>query len=100
MSKSDFIVIPSRIESIPVVLSDAMKSDKPVVLSNVGDMGKLGFEYKIGFIQEPNAKSLAKGLQSAINSNENTRSSFHKGMKDLRDYLDLEKSVLTFIKSI
>ena len=100
MSKSDFIVIPSRIESIPIVLSDAMQSDKPVILTNVGDMGNLGLEYKIGFVQEPNAKSIAEGLQLAINSNQNDRASFHKGMKDLKDYLDLEKSVLTFIKSI
>jgi len=100
MSKSDFIVIPSRIEGIPVVLSDSVQSKKPLVLTNVGDMGRLASEYKIGFLTEPNAKSLAKGLQSAINSNENDRSSFHKGMKDLKDYLDLEKSVLTFIKSI
>jgi len=100
MTKSDFIVIPSRIESIPIVLSDAMKSAKPVILTNVGDMGKLGSEYKIGFVQEPNAKSIAEGLHLAINSTQNDRLTFHKGMKDLKDYLDLGKSVFTFIKSI
>jgi len=100
MSKADFIVLPSRIEGIPVVLSDAMQSDKPVVLTNVGDMGNLGSEYKIGFVQEPNAKSIAEGLHLAINSNQNDLSSFHKGIKDLKDYLELKKSVLTFIKSI
>ena len=39
MSKSDFIVIPSRIESIPIVLSDALQSNKPIILTNVGDIG-------------------------------------------------------------
>ncbi len=100
MSKSDFVVIPSRIESIPIVLSDAMKSNKPVVLTNVGDMGKLASKYKIGFIQEPNAKSLAEGLRSGIKLDQYEGQSFLKGMKELRDYLDLKKSVETFIKSL
>jgi len=100
MSKSDFIVIPSRIESIPIVLSDAMKSNKPVVLTNVGDMGKLASKYKIGFIQEPNAKSLAEGLRSGIKLDRHERQSFLKGMEELKDHLDLKKSIETFIKSL
>jgi len=100
MSKSDYIVIPSRIESIPIVLSDAIKSDKPVILTNVGDMGKLASEYKIGFVQEPNAKSIAEGLSSGIKLNQHDMKSFQKGMKELSNYLDLKKSVYTFIKSL
>jgi len=100
MSKSDFVVIPSRIESIPIVLSDALQSNKPVVLTNVGDMGKLASEYKIGFVQEPNARSIAEGLRSGIKLDQHEKESFLKGMNELMDYLDLKKSVKTFIKSI
>jgi len=100
MSKSDFIVIPSRIESIPIVLSDALQSNKPIVLTNVGDMGKLASEYKIGFVQEPNAKSIADGLRLAINSKQNKRQSFLSGMDGLKNYLDLKKSVKTFAQLI
>ena len=100
MSKSDFVIIPSRIESIPVVLSDSMQSKKPVVLTNVGDMGMLASQYKIGFIQKPNAKSISDGLRLAINCEQKQREGFLSGMNELIDYLDLKKSVKTFIKSI
>jgi len=100
MSKSDFVVIPSRIESIPVILSDALQANKPVILTNVGDMGQLGTKYRIGFVQEPNANSIADGLRLGIKSSQNERQSFLKDMEGLRDYLDLHKSVKTFINSI
>jgi len=100
MSKADFVVIPSRIESIPIVLSDALQSNKPVVLTNVGDMGKLASEYKIGFLQDPNAKSIAEGLRSGIKLDESDKQSFLKGISELKEYLDLNYSVKTFVKSI
>jgi len=100
MLKSDFIVIPSRIESIPIILSDALQSKKPIILTNVGDMGRLASEFKIGFVQEPNAKSIAEGLRSGIQLNQHEKKSFLNGIDGLKNYLDLEKSVKTFIKSI
>lgn len=100
MSKSDFIIIPSRIESIPVVLSDCLQSKKPLVLTNVGDMDRLASQYNIGFVQEPNSKSISDGLRQAIKSDQKQRERFLSGMNELMDYLDLKKSVKTFIKSI
>lgn len=41
MLASDFLLIPSRIESIPVVFSDAMKLDLPVIATPVGDLQAL-----------------------------------------------------------
>jgi len=100
MSKSDFIVIPSRIEGIPVVLSDSLQSKKPLVLTNVGDMGRLASEYKIGFLTEPKASSIADGLNIAINSSQEEINSFLVGINGLKNYLDLKNSVKTFIKSL
>lgn len=39
--RADWVLIPSRIESIPLVLSDALKAARPVVVTDVGDMGQL-----------------------------------------------------------
>jgi glycosyltransferase involved in cell wall biosynthesis len=100
MSKSDFVVIPSRSESIPLVLSEAVQSKKPILLTNVGDMGNLASKFNIGFIQEPNAKSIAEGLRSGIKLDQHERQSFLKGMQELEDFLDLQKSVRKFINSI
>lgn len=39
--RADWVVIPSRIESIPVVFSDAVKLGRPVVATPVGDLPQL-----------------------------------------------------------
>jgi len=100
MSKSDFIVIPSRSETIALVMVEAIRTKKPLVLTNVGDMGSLVTKYKIGFVVEPNAKSIAEGLRLAIKSDQKERKSFLLGMKDLENFLDFKKSVKTFVESI
>ena len=38
---SSAVLIPSRQESIPVILSDALQLGRPVIVSDVGDMGTL-----------------------------------------------------------
>jgi len=100
MSKSDFIVIPSRIESIPVVLSDVMKSKKPVILTNVGDMGDLASKYQIGFLVEPDASGISDGLRLAIKSDKNELDSFQPGMQELKNFLDVKKSIKILMKNM
>lgn len=39
--RADYVLIPSRVESIPVVFSDAMKLGRPVVSMPVGDLPQL-----------------------------------------------------------
>lgn len=41
IAAADFLVIPSRIESIPVVFSDAIKLECPVIATPVGDLPSL-----------------------------------------------------------
>jgi len=41
IARADWVLIPSRIESIPVVFSDAMKLGRPVVAMPVGDLTRL-----------------------------------------------------------
>lgn len=100
MSSSDFIVIPSRIESIPVVFSDAIQAEVPVVMTNVGDLGKIGNEYKVGFVTDPTPQSLASGIKMAIKSNNDERKSFRNRLKELKKMFDLEESVKTFSNCI
>lgn len=45
---ADYVLIPSRIESIPVIFSDAMKCQCPVVCMPVGDLPRLLSEYSVG----------------------------------------------------
>ena len=59
----DFLVIPSRRESIPVILSDAMQIGTPVVVSDVGDQGRVVREGNLGAAVTPgDAAALARAL--------------------------------------
>lgn len=50
LSDADYLLIPSRIESIPVVFSDAMKMQLPVVSMPVGDLPALVRRHAVGTI--------------------------------------------------
>lgn len=64
MLRSDLLIIPSRIESIPVVFSDAMKLGLPVVSTPVGDLAELvELEPACGVVA---ADVSARGLRAAL----------------------------------
>ncbi|MEP7155326.1 MAG: glycosyltransferase [Betaproteobacteria bacterium] len=59
----DILVIPSRIESIPVIFSDAMQAGRPVISTPVGDLPALVKRYNVGRLAEnATAAALAKAL--------------------------------------
>lgn len=58
MARADWVVIPSRIESIPVIFSDAMKLGRPVVSMPVGDLTEL-------VVSEPACGIVAQAADSA-----------------------------------
>jgi glycosyltransferase involved in cell wall biosynthesis len=67
LARSDWILIPSRIESIPVVFSDAMKLGRPVVASPVGDLPRLLAEHPVGICAgDVSADAFADALRSAL----------------------------------
>jgi glycosyltransferase involved in cell wall biosynthesis len=64
---ADYLVIPSRIESIPVIFSDAMQMQCPVIASPVGDLPALIAEHRCGVLAATvDALSLAQALRSAL----------------------------------
>jgi glycosyltransferase involved in cell wall biosynthesis len=64
---ADWVLIPSRIESIPVVFSDAMKMRRPVVATPVGDLPRLMGGLACGVVSERvDAAAYARALASAL----------------------------------
>ena len=53
MQACDVVVIPSRNESLPLVLSDALKLGRPAIVTDVGDMGDLLRQSPAGFVVAP-----------------------------------------------
>ena len=59
----DFLVIPSRIESVPVVFSDALQRGVPVLATDVGDLGALVRETGAGRVVPPeDPEAMARAL--------------------------------------
>jgi glycosyltransferase involved in cell wall biosynthesis len=69
LARCDWLLIPSRIESIPVVFSDAMKLGRPIVATPVGDLPRLVREYAVGLCAAaPTASDFAAALQVALSA--------------------------------
>lgn len=67
LRRADFILIPSRIESIPLVFSDALAAGRPVLSMPVGDLPRLLREYACGLLaRDLSAAAFAAALGDAL----------------------------------
>ncbi|MBE9562859.1 MAG: glycosyltransferase [Proteobacteria bacterium] len=95
---ADYVLIPSRIESIPVVFSDAMKCQCPIVSMPVGDLPRLITEYKVGVLaKEVSAASFAQAINHILTKPPNT---FSSGIKQAANDFNLDHIVKNFIKTV
>nr|WP_245232721.1 glycosyltransferase [Thiorhodococcus minor] len=63
----DYLIIPSRIESIPVLFSDAMQAGTPVIASPVGDLPELLRQQTCGIaLAGVDPPSLLQGIRQAL----------------------------------
>ncbi|OGE84122.1 MAG: hypothetical protein A2Y39_05475 [Candidatus Delongbacteria bacterium GWF2_40_14] len=88
LSASDYLVISSRSESMPVVFWEAMQAGTPVISTNVGDIGFYCQKFNVGRICEPGEKELADLLV------------FINNLRPLRDSLAINTSKVTELGSI
>jgi glycosyltransferase involved in cell wall biosynthesis len=85
-----FLIIPSRIESIPIILSDAASARCPVLVTNVGDMGSIVGEYNNGIVVSPDPHSLKAGIQDTLDRD---RQMFLEGSERVAREFSLESSL-------
>ncbi len=80
LSNSDWVIIPSRNDSIPLVFSEAMKVKTPVIVSDLADFKYLINKYKVGLLFKSGdsnklfelLKNLNKNNQRYLNFKQNT----------------------------
>ena len=95
---SDYVLIPSRIESIPVVFSDAMQAGRPVIATPVGDLPQLLQTTGCGILaNETTAQSIAHAIQRAIHQDP---SGFAEGISRAGETFNVNESARTFLKAI
>jgi glycosyltransferase involved in cell wall biosynthesis len=88
------LIIPSRIESLPLVLSDGLRMELPLLVTDVGDMGTLVRRFEAGLVCKPDVESLAAALVrfvAAPPAGGNTALSMH---------LDIRNSARQFLADI
>lgn len=92
------LVIPSRIESIPVIFSDAMACHCPVIANNTGDLKSLISKYQVGVVSEKCApKSLAKAIRIF---QKNNHQNFIKNTKKAARNFDISQTAGKYLKEI
>ena len=96
---SDCVVIPSRSESIPLVFSEALRFNKDLIVTDVGDMGKLGRQYGVAWvIPSENAMALTEMMKKKVDLQAKEKKA-EDGAKrqELKRLFDIETSVERFL---
>jgi glycosyltransferase involved in cell wall biosynthesis len=96
--KCHTLIIPSRVESIPVVLSDALQVGCDVIVSNVGDMGPLVRSYQAGIVVDELSPEAFK--DAILSQLKRKKDEFQEGRRKLYALFDLKRSVDNFLKMI
>jgi len=98
IASADWLLIPSRIESIPIIFSDAMKLQCPVVAMPVGDIPALLAQKPGGILSENlNAHSFHKAIKAALHS---SPCQLSNGMTELATQFDLPEISLKIHHSL
>ncbi len=92
---ADYLLLPSRIESIPVVFSDAAKVGTPLVSTPVGDLPRLYEDYQFGILaSEVNPAAFCMAISTALS---NTPSDFDTGLEKAKQDFNLPDIVDRFL---
>lgn len=92
LEETDWLVIPSRSDSIPLVFSEAMKFSVPVIASDLPDLKYLVNKYKVGYLfKKGDSNSLVKILKTITNRSKSNRI-FKKNTKIAAGFFDLKKT--------
>jgi glycosyltransferase involved in cell wall biosynthesis len=88
------LIIPSRIESIPLVLSDGLQMALPLLVTDVGDMGALVRRYGAGTVCRAQVDELSDALVRFVTNPPSG------GNPELQQHLDIRQSARRFLADV
>jgi len=93
---ADYLLLPSRIESIPVIFSDAMQVGTPLIATPVGDLPQLHRKYNFGVVaQDISSSAFAKAIATGLAGSPD---SHRQGIALARTDFDLPRIVDRFLQ--
>ena len=94
----DAVVIPSRDESLPSIFVESVRLGVPVVATDVGDLGALINQFKVGIVVPPNDPRML--AQAMITINRTPREQFTAHLNELAEQFDLTRSAKTLLHDL
>lgn len=92
---ADYLVLPSRIESIPVIYSDALQVGTPLIATPVGDLPRLFERNETGLLaRDASAASLLAAIRAAVSDD---ASRFAESLETARAGFDVSAAVRQFV---
>jgi len=95
----DCVVIPSRSESIPLVFSEALRFNKKLIVTDVGDMGLLGRRYGVAGVVPPEDPVALKEMMKRMIKRKDHEGGHDEVAKreELKHLFNIETSVERFL---
>ena len=95
---ADFLMLPSRIESIPVIFSDAAQLGTALIATPVGDLPAIRNRYEFGVLAASTSEAdYCRAIRSALADNPGR---FKAGLDEAAAEFDLEKIARRFLDDI
>ncbi len=87
---ADYLLLPSRIESIPVIFSDALQANCPLIACPVGDIPRLMENYQVGILASAvSIHAMVTAIQQALHT---SPAHYQTGIIALKEEFSLENS--------
>ena len=95
---TDYLLLPSRIESIPVIFSDAAQLGTALIATPVGDLPALSDQYEFGVLAESTSEAdFCRAIRSALADKPGR---FEAGLNAAAAEFNLEKIARRFLDDI
>ncbi len=95
---TDYVLIPSRMDSIPVIFSDAMQLSRPVIVAPTGDLPKLVDNYGVGIVSKDHSpQAFAEAIKQATQSQ---LDSYTGGLKRAARNFALQETAKRVVKEL
>jgi glycosyltransferase involved in cell wall biosynthesis len=84
IAKSRAVIIPTRLDSLPLTFGEAMQLKRPVIVTDIGDLRQFTEKYKVGLVVPPRSPEyLADAITTFIREKKDYGNRFDACLEEL-----------------